>query len=274
MSAVHFLHARLDARHSAASAAAISLPSAAAVRFLSLGFQTTAADIYWLRLTQEVGSGPDPHEWHEIYPLIELITDLDPSYGYAYEVGGSLLISQNEYALADAILKKGMEKVPNRWQLPFLRGFLAWYEQKKWADAAPLILQASSIPKSPSYLPELAARLFAQSDDIDTGISMLESLAGLDAAGGLTDRYSTTLRSLQEEKRIRSIEKQIDLFSLNNGRLPTDLDEVLPPTELGWTNGRIEYDPATGVIHPLSQPRLVLTLPAKEIQIQPVRGDN
>jgi len=243
------------------------------VRLLSLGFNTTAADLYWLRLLQEVGGRGSPEQWRNVYPLVDLITDLDPPYGYAYEAGGTLLNTQGENQLADRILAKGMAAVPTRWQLPYLRGFLAWYEEHRWADAAPLLLTAARLPGSPRYLSELAARLFAQANSLDTGIAMLQSLAELDLPPETTERYRSLLQQLSVERTLREVDSALDVFRLRFGRNPGTLEELvsligLPQSEIA----DIEYDPATGTVRSAGMDgRLELSIPEMDFAVQPIQ---
>jgi hypothetical protein len=61
------------------------LPSARAARWASLGHPTLVANLYWLRAVQYMG---DPKAgargWDKLFPVLDLVTDLDPRHGYAY----------------------------------------------------------------------------------------------------------------------------------------------------------------------------------------------
>jgi len=265
-----------DRAGSHSSSSSLPVPPAEPVRLLSLGFHTSAADLYWLRLLQEVGGSTEPSEWRDVYELVDLITDLDPLYGYAYEVGGTLLGTRGDLNHADRILAKGMGAVPKRWQLPYLRGFLAWYEQGRWADAAPLVLQAAKLPGSPAHLGELAARLFAEANDVTTGIAMVESLSALGLPPESAKRFDTVLQALYVERELRELESAIDVFRLRYGRAPASLAEILPFTALSAEElDHVVYDASSGTVRSRKQDaRLGVRVPRDEPTVEPVvQGD-
>src|SRR5690606_31785146 len=123
------------------------LPDADVVRWLSLGQRTTAADLYFLRLVQYVGNAVAAEAgWPQLLALGELITDLDPEFGYAYEATGILLSSRNRPEESNRILKKGFDAVPLRWQLPFFASYNHWYLLDDLEGGAELLLRAARIP--------------------------------------------------------------------------------------------------------------------------------
>ncbi len=70
------------------------VPRADAVRWLSLGHPTLAANLYWLRTIQYMGDAQaSTRGWDKLFPVLDLVTDLDPRHGYAYQVGGNILAS-------------------------------------------------------------------------------------------------------------------------------------------------------------------------------------
>src|SRR5690606_23142032 len=68
------------------------LPNARILRFVTSSHHTTAADLYWLKLVQYVGTEAALRAgWPDLEALAELVTTLDPKYGYAYQAAGILL---------------------------------------------------------------------------------------------------------------------------------------------------------------------------------------
>jgi len=99
------------------------LPSGRVLRTVSCGQRLLLADLYWLEAVQYVGETvlAKVPRWEALYPLADIVTDLDPRFGYAYQVAGSNLAGlAHRYGEAERILKKGMAAVPDRWSLPFV----------------------------------------------------------------------------------------------------------------------------------------------------------
>ena len=86
------------------------------MRWFSLGHALTASHLYWLRAVQYIGE-PRAEErgWATLFPVVDLVTDLDPGHGYAYQVAGVVLSSAGRIDESNAILEKGTRNVPSRW---------------------------------------------------------------------------------------------------------------------------------------------------------------
>src|SRR5690242_3635408 len=69
------------------------IPSARALRAMSLGYDGLAADIYWTRAVQYFGRRhqSEAMSYPLLAPLLQLTTDLDPHMIVAYQFGGTFL---------------------------------------------------------------------------------------------------------------------------------------------------------------------------------------
>ena len=69
--------------------------SPAVMRRLVLGFDSVAADIYWIRAVQYYGttklSKAENKDYSFLYPLLDITTTLDPRFNIAYRFGAILL---------------------------------------------------------------------------------------------------------------------------------------------------------------------------------------
>lgn len=164
------------------------LPDAASLRTLSHSHRTSAADLYWLHLIQYVGATAGaPIPWPKLEALAELVTTLDPEFGYAYEATGILLSEAGRIDSSNRILYKGLEEVPSRWQIPFFASFNHWHHLGELEEGGALLLRASRVPGSPRYLAELSSRLYASAGNVDDGLALVELML---QAGDGPDRKS------------------------------------------------------------------------------------
>ena len=87
------------------------LPEGEYLKPALLGYNNLGADLLWLRLLQVVGQrriSTDEFEW--MYHALDVITTLDPQYGYAYYVGANVLTDQaNRPDLSIRLLDKGAD---------------------------------------------------------------------------------------------------------------------------------------------------------------------
>ncbi len=273
--ATHLLH-RAAVADAAERERTGPLPNARIVRFLTSSHHTTAADLYWLKLVQYVGSeAPLRAGWPDLEALTDVVVTLDPKYGYVYQASGILLATAGRIDASNDILERGMENVPDRWQLPFYAAFNRWYHQRQFREAGQLMLRAARLPGRPSWLTELANRMFASSGSLDDGIALLEMMIANAEDPLLRDDLVRRREDLVIEKMLRRIEERAEAFRARHGRWPASLGEIddpsirsFLPTPLGQT---LRWDPATGEVRSLYlRDRLVVYEPDQEPEVAPV----
>lgn len=151
------------------------VPASSMVRWLSLGHPTLAANLLWLRAVQYIGE-PRAEErgWEKLLPLLETITDLDPGHGYAYQVGGVVLGSAGRTAESSAILEKGIRNVPDRYILPYLRAFNAFYYDDDWPTAGRFAEIAARTPGAPAHVRQNVLAYYVKGKRADAAVAFLE----------------------------------------------------------------------------------------------------
>lgn len=251
------------------------LPRGEIVRTASFGQRLLLADAYWLRLVQYVGETAllKRPRWEALYPLAEIVTDLDPRYGYAYQVAGSNLGGlARRYEEADRILLKGMRHLPDRWSLPLVMGINKFLYEEDYATAAKYVRRAAEVGNRP-HLALLAANLSAladSDDEYETALRFLDQ--ALENAG--TDELKEELvvrRSRTATYWVLSrLEKAIAAYEQRRGHRPATLEDLVTEGLLAEVpadpsgGGAILYDPILGDLRsPVWGPRtpLRVTLP-------------
>jgi tetratricopeptide (TPR) repeat protein len=233
------------------------LPSGAVLRTVSCGQRLLLADLYWLKAVQYVGETvlAKVPRWDALYPLADIVTDLDPRFGYAYQVSGSNLAGLgHRYDEADRILAKGMRNLPERWSLPFVQATNKFIFEEKYAEAAEYARRAAEIGKRP-HLALLAANLSALAntdDEYRAAVAFLDQMLAETDTPELKDdlrERRTRIRTFQE---LATLERAIAAHRARGGRLPGRLSELvpadLPALPADPSGGRFLYDPATGAV--------------------------
>ena len=233
------------------------LPSGRLLRLASFGQRLLLADLYWLKTVMYLGESmlvPD-RGLSALHPLGEIVTDLDPRYGYAYQVVGSALSGlAHQLPESDRILEKGVRNVPERWTLPFLLAFNKFFYEGDFAGASAWARRAAEVGKRPQ-LALLAANLSLAADTEDqyqSAISFLE-LSLPQAEPGLREQLEARLVKVRTYQVLSRLERAIAAFRSRNLRLPLVLEELvwsgflpgIPPDPSG---GTIEYDEWTGAV--------------------------
>lgn len=150
------------------------VPATAAARWLSLGHPTLLANLFYLRAVQYIGE-PRASErgWEKLYPVVDLVTDLDPGHGYAYQVAGTILGSYDRVEESNAILEKGMRNCPSRYILPFLRAFNAFYYAGDYAEAGRFVEIAAKTPGAPERLRQNVLAMYVKGRRTDAALAFL-----------------------------------------------------------------------------------------------------
>lgn len=171
------------------------VPPASAVRWLSLGHALLASHLYWLRAVQYIGeSRAEERGWDKLFPVVDLVTDLDPGHGYAYQVAGVVLSSAGRVAESNRLLEKGARNVPDRYVLPYFRAFNAFYYEGDWPLAGRWAEVAARAPGAPAHVRQNVLAYYVKGNRADAAVSFLE----------------TAYREAQDEETRKALKAQLD----------------------------------------------------------------
>ncbi len=244
------------ARPPALRAAELSyLPRGEYLKVAVLGYRQMVADLIWLRAVQHLGELKQTKEGYLwAYHAVDVLTDLDPTFTFAYQATGTILgVWANLPNESIALLTKGMQHNPNDWHLPFVVGYDYFYELHDVKNAAKYFRVASELPGAPSYLPRLAARMTTEAGDPEAALEFLQRMAQQTADERLREALRTRMHEVTIERDIRFLEEAIARFRAKFRRGPRALEELvtsgllaeLPREPLG---GRYELNVSDGSV--------------------------
>jgi len=123
------------------------------LRIMSLGFNETVADIYWLRglqyfWGQEFLSDRDEELTRKYF---DIITELDPKFLNAYRYGASFLgephpLGLGNIELGSELYDKGRKNIPDNYRLPLEQGFMFFLNTNNFEKASELFSEAAQKP--------------------------------------------------------------------------------------------------------------------------------
>ena len=147
-------------------------PSGLWVRQASLGYETAAADLGWLRCIQYYGEHRmTDNRFDRIGHVTEVVSELDPAFLQPYIFGAFVLgqeMRRPEEGLA--LLRRGLERNPESWQLAFETGFLHYVCRRDHAAAARYFALAARLPGHPDYVERFAAFAFQRAGEREMAI--------------------------------------------------------------------------------------------------------
>jgi hypothetical protein len=230
-----------------------------------LGYKNLVADVYWMRAVvyyggkrresaakQEAGAAPDTN-FDLLYPLLDLVTTLDPHFRVAYRFGAIFLTEAYPAGpgrpdLAIALLQRGIERDNARWEYMHDIAFVHYWWLKDYARAAEWFRRAGEQPGAPSWLAPLAATTLAEGGDRNSARLLWTQLLNSDIQW-LQRNARLRLQQLDAMDQIDELNRRIAGFKAREGRAPSDWREVglggAPVDPLG-TPYRI--NPDTGLI--------------------------
>jgi len=219
------------------------ISSPAALRRLTIGFNTLAADLYWIRAIQYYGGAKrrlaelpivvepppmlaDPSEFQHLYELLDSTTSLDPRFDIAYRFGSVFLAEAypsgpGRADLAVKLLQKGIRERADKWQYMQEIGFVYYWYVGDYQVAADWFDRASQVPGSPAWLKALAATTHARGGDRRTSRAMWLAILESDVTylRGQAEHRLLQLRALDE---IDILQARVEQYAKRTGETPTE----------------------------------------------------
>jgi hypothetical protein len=204
------------------------IPRPAVLRFVSLGHPTLAANLQWLRAVQYIGE-PRANErgWDRLFPVLDVVTDLDPGHAYAYQVGGIILSSVGRIAESNALLEKGSRNAPDRYILPFLRAFNAFYYEDDFALAGRFVEIAAKTPGAPPHLRNDVLAFYVKGQQVDAAIAFLEHARAQARDAESAKALDEQLKQAYLERDAALLEGAAARYRAHTGSLPLLLEQLV-----------------------------------------------
>jgi hypothetical protein len=219
MGSVVGLQAMLE-RQSGAPATAENLlyvRSPEAMKRLALSYDSLLADLYWIRTVQYYGGtrlAADPQKRYDLlYPLLDLTTSLEPRFNVAYLFGSIFLAEPppggpGRADLAIALLHKGLEAQPDKWEFAQWIGFVHYWWGHDYDEAAAWFRRAAAFPNAPFWLGQLAAATLAEGGRRDSSRLLWQEVAKSavnDAFRNEAQRRLQQLDAMDQMDRLRQL---------------------------------------------------------------------
>jgi hypothetical protein len=250
------LQTRIDAlkRNQSQREEVLLLSSPAAVKKLSLGYESLFADIYWTRVVQYYGERivNGGGQYDLLWPLLDITTTLDPKLVVAYRFGAIFLSQPRAPArtnlvggagrpdLAIELVKRGIAANPGRWVLYSDLGFLYYWQMKDYKNAAAAYLAGSAKPKAPQWMKMMAARVAAKGGSLENSSLIWSEVYASTRNPAIQKTAWEMLRSLQAQEDEMRLDALAAAYQKRFGRFPTSTNELL---QAGYLT-KIPVDPA------------------------------
>lgn len=228
---------------------------------LALGFDNLVSDVYWMRAVVYFGGQRRTTEvkrYDQLFPLLDLVTSLDPHFNVAYRFGAIFLAEEYPGGAgrpdeAIALLQKGIASNPKRWEYLQDIGFIHYFWRHDYTSAAEWFRRAAAIEGAPSWLGPLAATTLAEGGNRESSRKLWTELrdnTDLDWVRTTADRR---LMQLDAMDAVDELNKSTARFIARMGRAPSNWGELaalerwraMPADPTGMM---FVLDPATGLV--------------------------
>ena len=236
------------------------LPKGDYLKLAVLGYRQVIADLIWLQAVQHIGAKRDTqlgYTW--TYHAVDVLTDLDPTFVPPYQATGlflGVLVGRQEEGLA--ILDKGIRHNPAIWQLPFLAGYVSYYELCNPVAGGVYLRVAARVPGSPGYLPQLAARMTVESGDPTAALEFLDRFSRNVNDERVREALLQRMKEIVQEKDLRFLDESISRYRAKYGQVPAKLEDlmlhgIIPQLPADPLGGEYEVDALSGVVRATSK---------------------
>ncbi|MBI6545336.1 MAG: hypothetical protein HY692_00990 [Cyanobacteria bacterium NC_groundwater_1444_Ag_S-0.65um_54_12] len=150
----------------------LSVPPLGALKVVACGYRNLLADICYLRFTTYWGYWlTHGRKFHNLFPLLELVVELDPDFRPAYEVGALALADAGKPFAAADLLAKGAQRSPADYWYPYQAGLMFFLYSNNYLLAAKYFERAARLPTAPPEAGFFAARMYLEGGKRDLAIA-------------------------------------------------------------------------------------------------------
>lgn len=161
------------------------IQSGSAMKRMALGYDALVADLYWIRAVVYYGGqrlrDESSRSYDLLYPMLDLVTTLDPRFKVAYRFGAIFLTEAypngpGQPHQAIALLENGIARDGGRWEYMHDIGFIYYWWLQDYAKAAEWFERGAKAPGGPEWLAPLAATTLAVGGDRQSSRTMWRQL--------------------------------------------------------------------------------------------------
>lgn len=236
---------------------------------LALSFDSLVADVYWIRAVVYFGGerrSQRVKSYDQLFPLLDLVTSLDPHFRVAYRFGAIFLAEPppggpGRADQAIQLLQKGLAQDPRRWEYAQDIGFVNYWWVRDYAKAAEWFKRGADIPGAAEWLGPLAAVTLAEGGSRASSRRLWTELRNNTDMDWIRSSANHRLQQLDAMDAIDELNRSSQRFIARHGRPPANWHDlavdqrwrVLPADPTGTS---YVLDPATGAVSLSPQSRL------------------
>ena len=210
------------------------IPSGKTLKRMSLGYTGLLADIYWTRAVQYFGWKHKQRsvDYHLLYPLLDITTQLDPHLIVAYQFGTTFLAQAppngaGEPDKAAALIERGIQNNPDNWRLYYDLGFLNAMERHDYVAAAQAFARGSQVPGAHPFLKVIAAAMAQHGGDVETARLMWQTTLETTEDAMIRQNAQKHLQALASDDAVLKLEELVRQVKERTGVQPRSFMDMV-----------------------------------------------
>jgi hypothetical protein len=209
----------------------------------SLGNELLLADLYWIRAIQYYGgtrrATTASKRYDLLYPLLDIVTTLDPRFTIAYRFGSVFLAERypggaGRPDLAIRLLEKGLRADPSKWQYEVDIGFVHYWFLHDYQQAAAAFSRGSTIENAPWWLKSMAGVIRMRGGDRAGSRFLWQQILATADNDWLRNNAETRLAQLDALDVIDRLQALVSNYERRTGQRVTTWQPLIAA---GWLRG-------------------------------------
>jgi hypothetical protein len=235
--AVYAVQSRIDERFGAyrSTEEILYIDNPGVLKKVLMGFDSLAADLYWLRTVQYYGGkrrDVTNKDFDLLEPLLRITVALDPDLRIAYTYGATFLSEPfpqgaGTPAKGIALIDEGIRRHPEHWRFYLDKGFLYFWYLKDYQKAAEIFLEGSQLEGAPFWMKTVAGRALTQGGDRETARGMWQILHDTAETPQQQGNAAIHLKHLDALDQIDALRRVVALFEERAGRYPSSWADLV-----------------------------------------------
>ena len=205
---------------------------------ISLGFNGLAADWYWMRSLQYVGTKvinyPGDISLDDLSalnmkllaPLLDTATTLDPEFLEPYEFA-AIVLPAVDTQQAIRLTQKGIDANPNAWRLYHHLGYIYW-RQGDYQNASEMYGRGARIPGAPAWMQAMKAKMAAEGGSRSTAREIYTRMYEQSTEDQVKEMARRRLLELDSLDQRDSLRKLFSAYQARTGKCPDSWREIEP----------------------------------------------
>ena len=207
-------------------------------RRISLGFNGLAADWYWMRSLQYVGTKIRNHQGDIrlddlsnlnlklLVPLLETSTTLDPEFIEPYEYA-AVVLPAIDVQQAIRLTQKGISANPNAWRLYHHLGYIYW-RQGQYQLASETYARGAQVPGAPAWMEAMMAKILSEGGSRSTAREIYTRMSEQSTDNQVREMASKHLMRLDSLDQQDGLRKVFAAYQARTGKCPESWRELGP----------------------------------------------